>query len=93
MWAKTKQTRPKTRIRMEPRLSRIPGFHHGNTTSSRVSNTPGGDFSTARSRAGAVVAKLRDLDFQESEDWWGLLSAVSRECGFSLTRIEERCER
>ena len=91
MWAETKLTRSKTW--MEPRTARSPGFHHGGTTSSRVSHRPGGDFTAARSRAGAAVAKLRNVDFQESEDWWGLLGAVSRECGFSLTRIEERCER
>ena len=56
------------------------------TTRSRIGGERGG--------AGAAVRKLRKLNFQESsEDWWGLLAGVSRECGFSLTRIEERCAR
>ena len=81
MRAETKLTRPKTKTRMEPGRKV--------STGSRVSHRPGGDCS----RAGAAVTKLRDVSFHESEDWWGLLAAVSRECGFSLTRIEERCER
>ena len=92
-------TRAKTR--MEPRLpSRTTGFQAA-TTWRRL----GGDFSTNRStnwpRAGAsgagggggAVAKLRNLSFREKEDWWGLLGALSRECGFTLTRVEERCTR
>ena len=43
---------------------------------------------------GAAVGQLRVGSFGESgEDWWGLLTAVSREVGFTLTRTEERCER
>ena len=88
--AETKLTRPKTNTRMEPRFCRRTGFQQEpDSTGSRVSHRPGGDCS----RAGAAVTKLRDVSFHESEDWWGLLAAVSRECGFSLTRIEERCER
>ena len=93
--AETKLTRPQTKIRMEPRFPWATGFHQHPgrqvTTSSRFPHRPGGDFSSnsRHSRAGAAVTKLRNVSFQESEDWWGLLAAVSKECGFSLTRIEE----
>ena len=40
------------------------------------------------------MGQLRAENFGRSgEDWWGLLAAVSREVGFTLTRTEERCER
>ena len=38
------------------------------------------------------MSKLRSVDFQESQDWWGLLGAVSRESGFIVSKIEERSE-
>ena len=41
---------------------------------------------------GGAVSKLRSVDFQESQDWWGLLGAVSRESGFIVSKIEERSE-
>ena len=55
----------------------------------------GGGASGARGAGGGggAVAKLRNLSFREKEDWWGLLGALSRECGFTLTRVEERCTR
>ena len=43
-------------------------------------------------RLRSALSKLKNLDFHSSQDWWGLLAAVSREAGFSVTKIEERCE-
>ena len=70
-----------TRRRLEPRLP---------YRSNRINARPEG----GTEGAGTALSKLREVDFQQNnQDWWGLLAAVSRESGFSLTRIEERCER
>ena len=45
-----------------------------------------------RVRPKSAVSRLRNLNFHENLDWWGLLAAVSRESGFSVTKIEERSE-
>ena len=89
MRTETKLTRPRTQKRVEHQCGRTTGFHDGLgrevATSSKVCQRPG--------RADVAVTKLRNVSFHDSEDWWGLLGAISRERGFSLTRIEERCER
>ena len=75
------QTEADTRERLEPRLP---------ARSNRFQVRPGG----GTEGAGTALSKLREVNFQQNnQDWWGLLAAVSRESGFSLTRIEERCER
>ena len=75
------QTKADTRERLEPRLP---------ARSNRFHARPGG----GTEGAGTALSKLREVNFQQNnQDWWGLLAAVSRESGFSLTRIEERCER
>ena len=43
-------------------------------------------------RPRSALTKLGNMNFHSSQDWWGLLAAVSREVGFSVTKIEERCE-
>ena len=91
-----------SRIRAEPSLpTRSAGFHVGPSTKKawdrggfRGGFRGGSRSGTGGGRGGAAVGKLRAGSFGESgEDWWGLLTAVSREVGFTLTRIEERCER
>ena len=75
------QTEADTRERLEPRLP---------ARSNRFHARPGG----RTEGAGTALSKLREVNFQQNnQDWWGLLAAVSRQSGFSLTRIEERCER
>ena len=41
---------------------------------------------------------MREVDFHSSQDWWLVgppvtMVALTREAGFSVTKIEERCER
>ena len=75
------QTKADTRRRLKPRLP---------PRSNRINARPEG----GTEGAGTALSKLREMNFQQNnQDWWGLLAAVSRESGFSLTRIEERCER
>ena len=66
------------------------------TTRPRAGASGGGGGASGAGGAGGgggALAKLRNLSFREKEDWWGLLGALSRECGFTLTRVEERCTR
>ena len=74
------QPKTKTEIMMKPRPSSI--LPMAGKTSPRI----------VRVRLSSAVSKLRNVSFHSSQDWWGLLAAVSREAGFSVTKIEERCE-
>ena len=72
------EIQPKTKISPEPR-----------PTSSLASSVA----KEKTSRPRSAVRRLREVDFHSSQNWWGLLVALSREAGFSVTKIEERCER
>ena len=76
------QPKTNTEISPEPR-----------PTSSLASSLASSVAKEKTSRPTSAVRRLREVDFHSSQNWWSLLVALSTEAGFSVTKLEERCER